>query len=255
MTDLVEREVACEAIILKLISQQPTSPHCTLLLDSFITSGKGSAGQHSCFSMPVYGGNVKAMMKARTTRLPLPLVKRIVLHLLRGIVHTHGRGVVHTDIKPDNILFSTTMTTDDIEAWVVKDPSRRHAPEASHDGIVQTAVSQPLPMISDEEAMRATYVLADFGCGMRFYQTLSIQLLTTDFSQTYEPSRPPHHLTARSATTRGIPWSSMGHARGYLDFRLSSTCSALDNKRGKSNANSVGIRTGCLTTSLSLPAK
>ena len=171
MTDLVERGAACEPTVLQLISRQPTSPHCTLLLDEFTTPGQGSAGQHLCFVMPVYGGNVKAMAKARTTRLPFPLVKRIVLHLLRGIAHTHGHGVVHTDIKPDNILFSTTMTTDDIEAWVAKEPSRRHAPEASHDGMVQAAVSQPLPMISEEEAMQATYVLADFGCGMGFYQT------------------------------------------------------------------------------------
>ena len=60
------------------------------------------------------------------------------------------------------------MTVDNIEAWLAKEPSRRHAPETSHDGVVQTAVSQPLPTISEEEAMRATYVLADFGCGMVF---------------------------------------------------------------------------------------
>jgi hypothetical protein len=57
------------------------------------------------------------------------------------------------------------MTVDAIEAWMAKVPSRRHAPEASADGVVQVAVSQPLPMISEEEAMRATYLLADFGSG------------------------------------------------------------------------------------------
>lgn len=103
----------------------------------------------------------------RTTFLPLPLAKRVALHLLRGIAHTHGHGVVHTDLKLDNILFSTTMTADDIEAWVANEPSLRHAPETSHDGMVQATVSQQLPMISVEEAMRATYVLADFGCGIR----------------------------------------------------------------------------------------
>ena len=80
--------------------------------------------------------------------------------------------MVHTDIKHDNIFFSTAMTADDIEAWVTKEPSRRHAPEASIDGVVQVAVSQPLPMISEDEAMRATYVLADFGCGTCSYPTL-----------------------------------------------------------------------------------
>ena len=118
-----------------------------------------------CFAMPVYGGDAEALVEVRKTPLPLPLAKRIVLHLLRGIAHVHERDVVHTDIKHDNIFFSTTVTTNDIEAWVTKEPSRRHAPEVSQDGVVQAAVSQPLPMISEDEAMRATYLLADFGCG------------------------------------------------------------------------------------------
>jgi serine/threonine protein kinase len=70
--------------------------------------------------MPVYGGDVRALVKARTTALPLPLAKRIALHLLRGIAHAHERRIVHTDIKHD-IFFSTTMTADDIEAWVTKE--------------------------------------------------------------------------------------------------------------------------------------
>ena len=165
MTNMYERAVVWEADALRLLSYRPTSPHCTLLLDEFTIPGKGSAGSHMCFVMPVYGGDVKALVEARKTPLPLPLAKRIVLHLLRGIAHVHERDVVHTDIKHDNIFFSTTVTTDDIEAWVTKEPSRRHAPEASQDGVVQAAVSQPLPMISEGEAMQATYLLADFGCG------------------------------------------------------------------------------------------
>jgi len=231
MTDLVERGAACEPTVLELISRQPTSPHCTILLDEFTTPGKGTAGQHLCLAMPVYGGSVKAMVRARKTRLPLPLVKRIALHLLRGLAHTHGRGVVHTDIKHDNILFSTTMTTDDIEAWVAKEPSRRHTPEASYDGVMQAAVSQPLPMISEEEAMQATYVLADFGCGTRFYRTFSIRTLTTSFSGTYGPPQLPHNLSGRFASTRGIPWGGVGHTRRHLDFRLSCTRSALSSER------------------------
>jgi len=165
MTDMYERAVVWEAEALRLVSQPP-APHCTQLLDEFTIPGKGSAGSHMCFVMPVYGGDVKTLVEARTTALPLPLVKRVALHLLRGISYAHERGIVHTDLKHDNIFFSTTMTADDIEAWVTKEPSRRHTPEASHDGVVQAAVSQPLPMISEDEAMRATYLLADFGCGM-----------------------------------------------------------------------------------------
>ena len=90
--------------------------------------------------MPVYGGDVKTPAEARKTALLLPLVKRIVLHLFRGIAYVHERGIMHTDIKHDN-FFSGTMTADDIETWVMKEPSRRHAPEASYDGTMHAAVS------------------------------------------------------------------------------------------------------------------
>ncbi|TDL19552.1 kinase-like protein [Rickenella mellea] len=155
-TDLYERAVVWEPEALRLISRPPSSPHCTQLMDEFKIPGKGSAGSHMCFVMPVYGGDVKGLVEARTTALPLPLAKWIVLHLLRGIAHTHESRIVHTDLKHDNIFYSTSMTADGIGAWVTNEPSRRHAPEISHDGVVQAAVSQPLPMISEDEAMRAT---------------------------------------------------------------------------------------------------
>jgi len=144
-TDMYDRAVVWEPEALRIVSQLPTSPHCAQLLDEFTIPGKGSAGSHMCFVMPVYGGDVKALVEARSTTLPLPLAKRVALHLLRGIAHAHERGIVHTDIKRDNVFFSTTMTVGDIEAWVTKEPSRRHAPEASRDGTVQAAVSQPHP--------------------------------------------------------------------------------------------------------------
>jgi len=52
------------------------------------------------------------------------------------------------------------MTANDIELWVTEEPPRRHAPEASYGGVVQVAVSQPLPMISEDEALNASYIFA-----------------------------------------------------------------------------------------------
>ena len=189
-TGMYERALVWEPEALRIVSYQPTSPHCTLLLDEFTIPGKGSAGSHMCFVMPVYGGDVKALIEAQTTALPLPLAKRIALHLLRGIVHAHERKVVHTDIKLDNIFFSTAMTTDDIEAWLTKNPSRRHAPEASFDGEVQAAVSQPLPMISEDETMRATHLLADFGCGMYSRRTFFDPSVHNGFQRSTRTSIP-----------------------------------------------------------------
>ncbi|KAJ7435298.1 kinase-like protein [Mycena galericulata] len=164
ITELNESGAYWEAEALRLVSAAAPSPHCVRLLDEFTIPGRGSAGSHMCFVFPVYGGDVKALSSSREHPFDLPTAKRIILHLLRGIAHAHSRGIVHTDIKHDNIFFTTDLETTDIERWMKADPSRRHPPEMSQDGVVQAAVSQPLPMISDALARRATYVLSDFGC-------------------------------------------------------------------------------------------
>ncbi|KAG9227124.1 hypothetical protein CCMSSC00406_0010228 [Pleurotus cornucopiae] len=87
----------------------------------------------------------------------------VALHLLRGLAFAHGRHIVHTDLKADNILFTTGSTREDIDKWVTGDPPRRNPPEMSSDGIVQSAVSQPMNLPSEEEASKATYVLSNFG--------------------------------------------------------------------------------------------
>ncbi|KAJ7102514.1 kinase-like protein [Mycena belliarum] len=170
MTRMNEKDISWEIDALWLLSARdaahPLSPHCVRLLDKFTVPGRGSAGSHLCFVLPVYGGDVNALLSSRTAPFELATAKRIILHLLRGIAHAHNRDVVHGDIKQDNIFFATSLEDADIERWIEEDPARRHPPETSHDGIVHVAVSQPLPMISDEVSARATYVLADFGCAV-----------------------------------------------------------------------------------------
>lgn len=149
------------------------SPHCLRLVDHFSLPGKGSAGRHICLVTPLFGGDITRY--ARTSNLlryPLPLAKRILLHTLRALNDLHECGVVHTDIKSDNIFFDTPLENEDIRVLLESNPSRRHQAEASYDGIVHAAVSQPLPLPTIEKFTKRTFVLGDLGSG-QFLSPLS----------------------------------------------------------------------------------
>ncbi|KAF8874331.1 kinase-like domain-containing protein [Infundibulicybe gibba] len=85
------------------------------------------------------------------------------------------------------------MSTAVLDEFLASDPPRRHPPEASSDGVVQAAVSQPLPIPTLQDAMERTYVLADFGSS----QPTSIH--TTD-EITAPGLRPPEIMI-------GGPWN------------------------------------------------
>ncbi|KAF8573007.1 kinase-like protein [Ramaria rubella] len=191
-TDLVSRGRVWKLEALKRISSPPSDSHYLRLLSSFSFLGKGSAGRHLCYVTPVLGGDVKSLHNEHNQVFPFPLAKRILLHLLRGIAHAHSRGVVHTDLKHDNIFFDTHMSTDDFDTLLTSSPSCRHPPEASHDGMVQAAVSQPLPIPSLEQALLRNFAVADFG---------SAQLIstTTEDEITAAPLRPQEFII-------GGPW-------------------------------------------------
>ncbi|SJL03905.1 uncharacterized protein ARMOST_07262 [Armillaria ostoyae] len=172
--------VSWELPALQRITSTPghdPSPHCLRLVDHFSLPGKGSAGRHICLVTPLFGGDITRY--ARTSNLlryPLPLAKRILLHTLRALNDLHECGVVHTDIKPDNIFFDTTLENEDIRVLLESDPSRRHQAEASYDGIVHAAVSQPLPLPTIEEFTKCTFVLGDLGSG-QFLSPLSAPIV------------------------------------------------------------------------------
>ncbi|KAG9227133.1 hypothetical protein CCMSSC00406_0010237 [Pleurotus cornucopiae] len=148
--------------------------------------------------MPFYGGDASALLKSRNSPFALPLAKRIILHLLRGIAFAHERRIVHTDIKLDNILFTTSATNEDIEKWMQNDPPRRNPPEMSPDGVLQSAVSQPMTAPSEQEALQATYVLSDFAQPSKLHNDHQITSLLL---------RPPEALLGGEWDTPADIWT------------------------------------------------
>ncbi|KAJ7167949.1 kinase-like protein [Mycena filopes] len=149
----------------KAMSASPPapSPHYAPLLDEFLML-RPSTGSHLCFVLPVYGGDV-GRFAGRKTPLDIWTSKRIILHSLRGLAHMHGRRVIHTDLKSTNVLFCTNLATADIERWIAMDPAQARPPVRTPPfGLMDGNLPQPMPLISEELARRATYVLTDFGC-------------------------------------------------------------------------------------------
>ncbi|KAJ7581231.1 kinase-like protein [Mycena floridula] len=161
-TNLANKGRLRELEVLQKMSLPKPNPHCLQILSHFKMAGKGSAGQHLCLVSPLLGGDLRALVTTAPSGqfIPIPLVKRILLHTLRGIAHAHRSGVVHTDLKPDNIFFTASPS---VNSSIATDAPRRHLPEMSKDGIVEAAVSQPLPLPTLAEAMERNFIVADFG--------------------------------------------------------------------------------------------
>ncbi|KZT05058.1 kinase-like protein [Laetiporus sulphureus 93-53] len=189
ITSLIPTGQCWELDALYLVSAPPQSPYCQRYITEFtIPRRVVTDGDHLCIVTPVYSDDIKALVCALCQEKPrafsLRLVQHIILHILHGLTHMHSCKVIHTDLKHDNIFFTTEMGTEDIERWIAEDPPRHHNPERSQSTIICTAVSQPLPMISMEEALHATYLLGDF-------RTAVHSKLHPNHVLTIPPLRPP----------------------------------------------------------------
>ncbi|KAF8077002.1 kinase-like domain-containing protein [Lyophyllum atratum] len=138
--------------------------HVPRLLDHFTHPGRDKDGEHLCLVTEVLGGDVRRLQSdvARGKPFPLPLAKRILLHTLHGLAHTHHCGFAHTDLRQENIMFDTGAA--ELTAFVEGvAPPVLHPPQESSGCTVQAAVSQPLPLPPLAGAVARTYLLSDFG--------------------------------------------------------------------------------------------
>lgn len=67
-----------------------------------------------CMVFEVLGENLLSLIKRYDYRgIPLPLVREISRHILRGLDYLHTEaGIIHTDLKPENIVLRRRSTID-----------------------------------------------------------------------------------------------------------------------------------------------
>ncbi|THV01492.1 kinase-like protein [Dendrothele bispora CBS 962.96] len=77
----------------------------------------GEHGDHLCLvTVPLGPSLLEVCSRLESTCLPVPLVKRVTRQLLEALNILHGQcQIVHTDIKADNIMFSTAFLSENEE--------------------------------------------------------------------------------------------------------------------------------------------
>lgn len=101
------------------------SKHCNRLITHFMHKGIEQDGEHLCLALELERTTLHSVWNAQNIKFyPIPIVKRILRHILHGMAALHKCGVVHTDIKPDNIMVSLAPSWSDetVPAWVQDHP-------------------------------------------------------------------------------------------------------------------------------------
>lgn len=88
----------------------------------------------------VLGENLLSLIKRYDYRgIPLPLVREISRHILRGLDYLHTEaGIIHTDLKPENIVLKRRST---IDVQALK--SRREKKLREKDSTKKSSIVRP----------------------------------------------------------------------------------------------------------------
>ena len=82
------------------VKELPMSNYLISMLDHF------SNDQITCIVFPLYGPNIKKVLKQKGSPFKLEEVRTIADQLIKATRFLHDRNMLHTDIKPENILLN-----------------------------------------------------------------------------------------------------------------------------------------------------
>ncbi|KXN87249.1 Serine/threonine-protein kinase SRPK [Leucoagaricus sp. SymC.cos] len=122
-------------------------------------------GEHLCLALELERTTLDSVWSAQNIKFhPIPIVKRILRHILHGVAALHKCGVAHTDIKPDNIMVSLAPSWSDetVAAWVCDHPPRVYSPfQSLYKVMTEAIVSEEFPPPSVEELEACDFKVAD----------------------------------------------------------------------------------------------
>ena len=88
-----------ELEVLQRLSSITPNDHCAKLLTQFVHPGLDDDKEHLCLVTELFGSSVQDTLEALEVQdrfIPVPAVKRMLRHVLLGIVRLHMCGIVHT---------------------------------------------------------------------------------------------------------------------------------------------------------------
>ncbi|EKM80544.1 hypothetical protein AGABI1DRAFT_112326 [Agaricus bisporus var. burnettii JB137-S8] len=125
--------------------------HCSRLITHF--KHRSPDGEHLCLALELERTNIESVLSAKDPAFyPIPIVKRILRHVLHAITALHKLEIAHTDIKPDNILVSLAPTWSDakVSEWVSDHPPRLNVSEDFYKSLENFDTRAALAFISEE---------------------------------------------------------------------------------------------------------